>query len=289
MTESQPQTQDAVRVEDLPELVSLRVERSGHLAEVTLLGPGKGNAMGPDFWRELPLVFATLDADPQVCAIVLTGSGQNFSYGLDLPAIMPSWGEYLDGEALASARTGLLQEIRRLQEAVTSIAAVRKPVIAAVSGWCVGGGVDVISAADIRLASADARFSVREVKVAMVADLGSLQRLAPIIGEGHLRELAFTGRDIDAARAEKIGLVNDVYPDSPAVLDAARALAGEIAANPPLVVQGVKDVLSVNSEQQIASGLRYVATWNSAFLPSKDLAEAVQAFLQRRDPEFIGE
>ena len=123
------------------------------------------------------------------------------------------------------------------------MAGCRKPVIAAVSGWCIGGGVDVIAAADIRLASADAKFSIREVKVAIVADLGSLQRLAGIIGEGHLRELAFTGKDIDAARAEKIGLVNDVYPDQDAVLAAARELAADIAANPPLVVQGVKDVL----------------------------------------------
>ena len=148
-------------------------------------------------------------------------------------------------------------------------------MIAAVSGWCIGGGVDVVAAADIRLASADAKFSVREVKVAIVADLGSLQRLAGIIGEGHLRELAYTGKDIDAARAEKIGLVNDVYPDQDAVLAAARELAAEIAANPPLVVQGVKDVLGHEREREVADGLRYVAAWNAAFLPSKDLGEAV--------------
>jgi enoyl-CoA hydratase len=162
-------------------------------------------------------------------------------------------------------------------------------VIAAVSGWCIGGGVDVITAADIRLASADAKFSVREVKVAIVADIGSLQRLAPIIGEGHLRELALTGKDIDAARAEKIGLVNDVYPDQETLLAAARKLAEEIATNPPLVVQGVKDVLNARTEPEVADGLRYVSAWNAAFLPSKDLAEAVQAFMERRKPEFKGE
>ncbi|WP_158885730.1 crotonase/enoyl-CoA hydratase family protein [Amycolatopsis anabasis] len=275
--------------ENLPDLVSLKVERTGHVAEVTLLGPAKGNAMGPDFWRELPLVFGALDEDPEVRVIVLTGSGKHFSYGLDLPAMMPGWAEYLTGEALAAPRTKFLNEVRKLQESVNSVAATRKPVIAAVSGWCIGGGVDVVSAADIRLASADAKFSVREVKVAIVADLGSLQRLASVIGEGHLRELALTGKDIDAARAEKIGLVNDVYPDQEAVLAAARSLAEEIAANPPLVVQGVKDVLSINTERQIADGLRYVSSWNAAFLPSKDLAEAVQAFLERRQPEFKGE
>jgi enoyl-CoA hydratase len=273
---------------DHDNLVSLKVDIADGVAEVTLLGPGKGNAMGPDFWRELPVVFRALDADPAVRAVVVTGSGAHFSYGLDLPAMMPIWAELLDGSALAAPRTRFLNEIRTLQDAVTAVAACRKPVIAAVSGWCIGGGVDVISAADIRLASEDAKFSVREVKVAIVADIGSLQRLVGIIGEGHLRELAYTGRDVDAARAERIGLVNDVYPDQAAVLAAARSLAADIAANPPLVVQGVKDVLDRQREQDVAAGLRYVSAWNAAFLPSEDLGEAVQAFLERRSPKFNG-
>lgn len=270
------------------DLVSLKVDIADRVAEVTLLGPGKGNAMGPDFWRELPLVFGELDADPEVHAIVLTGSGANFSYGLDLPAMMPHWAPLLADRAFAAPRTKFLDEVRALQDAVTSVAACRKPVVAAVSGWCIGGGLDVIAAADVRLASADAKFSVREVKVAIVADLGSLQRLAGIVGEGHLRELAYTGKDVGAARAEKIGLVNDVYEDQAALLAAARELAAEIAANPPLVVQGVKDVLGQQREPHVADGLRYVAAWNAAFLPSEDLAEAAQAFLERRAPEFRG-
>ncbi|RJQ77850.1 crotonase/enoyl-CoA hydratase family protein [Pseudonocardiaceae bacterium YIM PH 21723] len=273
----------------MPELKALQVEVKDHVAEVTLLGPGKGNAQGPDFWRELPIVFRAIDADPEIRAVVLTGSGKNFTYGLDLPAMMGGWADILGGEALAGPRTKFLGELRELQASVTSLADCRKPVIAAVHGWCIGGGVDVITAADIRLASADAKFSVREVKVAIVADLGSLQRLSGIVGEGHLRELAFTGKDIDAARAERIGLVNDVYPDQEAVLAAARELAAEIAGNPPLVVQGTKDVLNQQREPKVAEGLRYVGAWNSAFLPSKDLGEAVTAFMQRRPPEFKGE
>jgi enoyl-CoA hydratase len=253
-----------------------------------IVGPGKGNAMGPDFWRELPVVFGALDADPQVRAVVLTGDGDHFSYGLDLQAMMPGFAGLMSDGALAGARTELLHDIRRLQSSVNAVAACRKPVIAAVSGWCIGGGVDVIAAADIRLAAADARFSVREVRVAIVADLGSLQRLAGIIGDGHLRELAFTGADIDAERAMRIGLVNDVHPDRDAVLAAAHELAGAIAANPPLVVQGIKDVLSTGRERQVADGLRYVAAWNAAFLPSHDLGEAAQAFFERRSPHFKG-
>lgn len=273
----------------MTDYVSLRVERTGQIAEVSLLGPGKGNAMGPDLWRELPEAFATLDAEPEVRAIVLTGSGEHFSYGLDLPAMMGDLAPALgSGTAGASARTELLETVRRLQAAITSVAKCRTPVVAAVSGWCVGAGVDLIAAADVRVASADAKFSVREVKVAIVADLGSLQRLAGIIGDGHLRELAFTGKDIDAARAERIGLVNDVYPDRDAALAAARELAEEIAANSPLVVRGVKDVLDHDREPRVEAGLRYVAAWNAAFLPSEDLTEAVTAFAERRPPRFTG-
>jgi enoyl-CoA hydratase len=269
-------------------LVSLKVDTSGGVAEVTLLGPGKGNAMGPDFWRELPIVFGELDRDDDVRAVILTGSGANFSYGLDLPAMSGDWAGLLGDRALAKPRTDFLARLRELQDSVTAIAKCRKPVIAAISGWCIGGGLDVIAATDIRLASADAKFSLREAKVAIVADLGSLHRLAGIIGEGHLRELAFTARDIDAARAERIQLVNDVYPDQAALLAAARAMAADIAANPPLVVQGVKDVLGHQREHDVAAGLRYVGAWNAAFLPSEDLAEAVQAFVERRPPEFNG-
>ena len=156
-----------------------------------------------------------------------------------------------------------------MQQSITAVADCRTPVIASVHGWCIGGGVDLISAVDIRYASADAKFSVREVKLAIVADVGSLARLPLILSDGHLRELALTGKDIDAARAEKIGLVNDVYDDAEASLAAAHATAREIAANPPLVVQGIKDVLDEQRTAQVSASLRYVAAWNSAFLPSQ--------------------
>lgn len=162
-------------------------------------------------------------------------------------------------------------------------------MIAAVHGWCIGGGVDLISAADIRYASADAKFSVREVKVAMVADLGTLARLPAIIGDGHVRELALTGKNIDAARAEKIGLVNDVFESPEATLAAAHATAQEIAQNPPLVVHGIKNVLDHSRSAGVHDSLRYVAAWNSAFLQSLDLREAVSAVFEKRPPVFRGE
>ncbi|GED98098.1 crotonase/enoyl-CoA hydratase family protein [Gordonia crocea] len=258
------------------------------IAEVTLIGPGKGNAMGPDFWSELLPLFTALDGDPGVRAVVLAGSGKHFSFGLDLPAMSGDFGKVLAADAKAGPRTEFHDLIKRMQAGINAVADCRKPVIAAISGWCIGGGVDLITAADVRYASSDAKFSVREVRVAIVADMGSLARLGAIVGDGHLRELAFTGKDIDAARAEKIGLVNDVYEDGDAVLAAARAAAREIADLPPLVVQGVKTVLDHSRRAQVEDSLRYVATWNAAFLPSEDLTEAITAVFEKRPPKFQG-
>jgi enoyl-CoA hydratase len=268
---------------------SVTVDVDGHVAQVTLVGPGKGNAMGPAFWDEMPDVFATLDADPDVRAIVLTGSGRNFSYGLDLPAMGDTLGAMMADGGLAKPRSEFHARLQKMQGSITAVADCRTPTIASVHGWCIGGGVDLISAVDIRYASADAKFSVREVKLAIVADVGSLARLPLILSDGHLRELALTGKYIDAARAEKIGLVNDVYDDAEASLAAAHATAKEIAANPPLVVNGIKDVLDEQRTAAVSASLRYVAAWNSAFLASKDLTEGISAMFAKRAPEFKGE
>src|SRR6201988_2555536 len=268
---------------------SVTVDINDHVAQVTLIGPGKGNAMGPAFWSEMPEVFAKLDADREVRAIVITGSGKNFSYGLDVPAMGGMFAPLMAERALARPRTDFPAGVLRMQKAINAVADCRTPTIASVHGWCIGGAVDLISAVDIRYASADAKFSVREVKLAIVADMGSLARLPLILNDGHLRELALTGKDISAARAEKIGLVNAVYEDAEATLAAAHATAAEIAANPPLVVNGVKDVLDQQRIARVSESLRYVAAWNAAFLPSKDLTEGLKATFEKRKPEFMGE
>jgi enoyl-CoA hydratase len=175
-----------------------------------------------------------------------------------------------------------------MQASISSVADCPKPVVAAVHGYCIGGGVDLITACDIRVASADAVFSVRETKMAIVADLGSLQRLPAIIGAGHLAELAYTGKDIAVERAKEIGLVNHVLPDAEAAVEAAQSLAAEIASNSPLVVQGTKTVIQTRDRRTIQDGLDYVAVWNSGFLQSDDLIEAVSAFMEKRPPKFTG-
>ena len=270
--------------------LDLSIDDDHHVATVVLRGAaaGKANRMGPAFWAEMPTAFEWLDAAPQVRAVVLRGEGAQFSHGLDLATMGGELGAVLGDGALARERAQLLGVIERLQRAMSCVAACRKPVVAAIAGWCVGGGVDLITACDVRLCAADARFSVREVKLAMVADVGTLARLPALVGQGHARLLALTGDDIDAARALRIGLVEDVYDTHAALFDAARALARRMADNPPLVVQGIKQVLNAASERAAAESLRTVALWNAAFLPSHDLREAMTAFLAKRPPRFEG-
>ncbi len=262
----------------------ITADRAGDVATLTLTAP----TMPPRFFAECERRFGELAADETLRAIVVRSSAKGFSFGLDLAAAMSDWGPKLTGGGLAQARSELRTMILQLQRGFTAIAACPVPVIAAIHGRCIGGGVDLISACDLRIATADASFSVRETRVAMVADLGSLQRLPAIIGPAHTRELAYTGKDIDAARALAIGLVNDVVADRAAVWAAADVMAQEIAGNPPLVVRGVKQVLDHGVGKSVADGLEYVATWNAAFLASEDLGEALAAFLQKRPPRFTG-
>jgi enoyl-CoA hydratase len=270
----------------------LTIERDGEVATVWLDRPEARNAMGPDLWRDLPLAMQSVSDDSSVRVVVIAAKGPHFSVGLDLKSmgglLADGGGEKSTPPSMATRARGARSEVLRLQASVTAVEACPKPVIAAVHGYCIGGGVDLISACDIRLASADAIFSVREAKVAIVADLGSLQRLPRIISAGHLAELAFTGKDIDAARAKEIGLVNDVSVDADGVLKAAYELAREIAANSPVAVQGTKAVLAANDGRTVAEGLEYVATWNAGMLASDDLVEAMMAFMEKRTPKFTG-
>lgn len=265
----------------------LDVARDGHVATVTLAGPDGRSTMDEAFFLGLGETFRALDADEEVRAVVLTGTGGNFSFGLDLKAAAGTFGPML-GRTDAGPRVEFLRLIRAWQGTLDAVAKCRKPTIAAISGWCIGGGVDVAAACDVRVCSEDAVFSIREAKMAIVADLGSLQRLVGVIGDGHLRELALTAEDFDAARAERIGLVNAVHPDADATLAAAQEIAGRIAANSPLVLQGVKDVLDAERGPRVEAGLRYTAVWNSAFLMSEDFQEAMASFMEKRAPDYKG-
>ncbi|MEA1902507.1 MAG: crotonase/enoyl-CoA hydratase family protein [Actinomycetota bacterium] len=263
----------------------IEVTQDGHVATLWLNRPEKRNAMSEDMWADIPAAMAALDADSSVRVIVLAARGPAFSVGIDINMLM---GLQPSGDSQAAANMQLYEKILELQQTISCFADSPKPVIAAIHGYCLGAGVDLITACDIRLAAADAVFSVRETKVGLVADVGSLQRLPAIVGPGVTAEMAFTGGDYEAAWAKAKGLVNDVYDDYASLEDAVSALAHSIAANSPLVIQGIKRVLAAAEGRTVEEALDYVAQWNSSFLLSNDLMEAMAAFVEKRDANYTG-
>ena len=265
--------------------LSVEPDNDGVLT-VTLLGPGKGNAMGPEFWDELPRAMDDINRMPDVRCVVFRGSGDHFSYGLNIAQMMPNLGKMTTGTIVAEQRAELMAMIRQMQSGFLKMHQSPKPIIAAVHGWCIGGGVNMIAAADIRLCSREAKFSLREAKLAITPDIGGLQFLPLIIGQGLTREMAFTGNDYDASFVERIGLVNHVYDTPDALFAAADELARQIADNPASAVQGAKQVLNYGMNKSIEDGLQYVAVWNSSQLQSDDFSEAMQATQERRKAKF---
>jgi enoyl-CoA hydratase len=256
---------------------------SDKIATVTLLK----TTMPPAFFVDIEALFRRLATEREVRAVVVQSSAKAFSFGLDLRAAMNELGPHLAG-SLAAGRMELLGLIQRLQGSFNVISTCPVPVIVAIHGPCIGGGLDLATAGDIRLATRDATFSLRETRIGIVADLGSLQRLPRLCGQGVVRELAFTGKDIAAERAVSIGLVNELFDDVTSLHAGARKLAVEIANNPPLTVRGVKAVLDYGEGKTVADGLAYVAAWNAAFLASEDLTEAMMAFIEKRPPRYTG-
>ncbi len=258
-------------------------EKENHIIWLTLNRPEKRNAMNLELLQGLMDLFERYDQDPDVRVVVVKGEGKSFCAGMELAALA----ELLEAST-ADYRERLRREIVRYQESMSVLEKCRKPVIAAIHGACVGGGVDLASACDIRLASKETVFSVRETKLALVADLGTLQRLPYIIGEPWARELALTGRDFTGPEAKEIGFVTHLCEDQTALYQKARELAEEIAACSPLAVQGVKDVMRFNRDYGVDAGLKYVAQKNAAILICEDALEAITAHVEKRRPVFKG-
>jgi len=271
----------------------LCIERKGAVGTLWLDRAEKRNAMSPEMWTALPAAMAELGSDSELRAVVLAARGKSFCVGLDLVSL--GAGGAVDGagggapSSRAVANLAQLEVTRGFQAAISSVADCPVPVIAAIHGHCLGGGIDLATACDMRLAAADATFSIRETRIGIVADVGTLQRLPAIVSAGHVAELAYSGKDIDAARAEKIGLVNDVYPDVEAAQAAAYELAEEIAANSPLAVRGTKFILKQSEELTTEQSLLLNGMWTMiTSLQSNDLKEAMKAFMEKRAPEFTG-
>jgi len=262
---------------------AFEVTRDGSVVHLRFTRPEASNAMDMDFWRSFGPALKALDATGEVRALVLSGEGKNFCAGMDISVF--SGGAILNTDK-ASDRQAFHQTARELQDTLTTLEKVRFPVIAAIQGACVGGGLDLISACDIRLASADAYFRIEEINIGMMADIGSLQRLPKLMPEGVVRELAYTGTTLKADRAERLGLVNAVHPDADAVLTAALDMARTIATKAPLAVSGSKAALNHARDHTVAEGLEWIAVMQGSLWSPADVMAAIQARMARTEGEF---
>jgi enoyl-CoA hydratase len=254
------------------------------VAHMELARPDKFNAMDHDMFAAIGDTFRALGRDGRVRAILLSGRGKHFTAGLDLEYASRQFAPNPDPGRAAEVR---LRHIEWLQDAFSAAEEARAPVVAAIHGGCIGAGVDLASACDIRVASADAFFQIAEVDVAITADLGTLQRLGYLIPQGVLRELTYTGRRMGAEEAARYGLVaGDLAADRDACLAAGMAIAKTIAAKSPLAVAGAKKSLNHSRGRTVDEGLRDVALWNAATLVSADLTEAIKARLGKTEPSF---
>jgi 2,4-dienoyl-CoA reductase (NADPH2) len=264
---------------------TLTVSLVDHIATITLNRPDKANAMNLAMWHEIRQAFKWVDATPEARVAILQGEGKAFTSGIDLQMMM-GMGDQIQNDCEARTRENLRQVILDLQDTLTSLERCRKPVLAAIHGACIGGGIDLITCADMRYCSSDATFSIKEIDIGMTADVGTLQRLPKLIGEGMARELAYTGRKFDAAEALAMRLVNRVFDSREALQIGVRELAASIAAKSPLSIRGVKEMITYARDHSVADGLNYVATWNAAMLLSNDLQESMMANMGKRKPEF---
>lgn len=264
---------------------TLSVSLTDHIAVIRLNRPEKANAMNLPMWREIRTAFEWVDATPTARVAILEAEGKTFTSGIDLQMMM-GLGAQIQNECEGRKREALRSIILDLQDTLTSLERCRKPVLAAVHGACVGGGIDLITCADMRYCSSDAYFTIKEIDIGMTADVGTLQRLPKLIGEGMARELAYTGRKVDAAEARDIHLVNRVFESPEALRAGVLEIAAGIAAKSPLSIRGTKEMISYARDHSVADGLKYIATWNAAMLMSNDLQEAMMANMGKRPAEF---
>ncbi len=261
------------------------------VAHLRMIRPERANSMIPAFWTELPRIITRLSDEAAARVVVLSAEGRHFCSGMDTTVFTGEGGIADAGGASKRTNPGRLAANFRLmamhaQEAFNSFEKARMPIITAIQGACVGGGVDMISASDMRYATQDAFFCIQEINIGMTADVGTLQRLPKIIAPGIVAELAYTGRRMPAARAREVGLVNEVYPDHASMMEAVMAVAGEIASKSPLAVLGTKQTMLYTREHSVADGLEYIATWNASMLDPADMAEAFTAQAEKRPPVY---
>ncbi len=264
---------------------SLTVTITDKIAHVVLNRPAEMNSMNAAFWRELPDAIRSIDEQAAARVIVISSTGKHFTAGMDLSVFTNPNNISMQGDP-GRAAENLRRLVLQRQDAFNVLETVRMPVLAAIQGGCIGGGVDMVSAADCRYCTADAFFCIKETDLGMTADVGTLQRLPHLIPQGMIRELAYTGGKLPAQRAKEIGLVNEIYPDQASMLDAVMNIAREIAQRSPLAVAGCKEMINYTRDHTVADSLKYIATWQSGMFRPEDMTKVFMAKQQKTEPAF---
>ena len=256
-----------------------------HVAHIRFSRPDKRNAMNRAFWEEIRHVFAVEIGEQRFDArvAVISSTGPHFTSGMDLSVFTDI---VADSGDPARRREHFRRGLLAYQESFTVIEKSRVPVLAAIQGGCIGGGVDMVSACDMRYCTGDAFFVVKEIDLGMVADVGTLQRLPHLMPQGLVRELAYTGRNLPADEALRCGLVNHVYDSQTAMLDGVMGIARDIAAKSPLAVSGSKEMINYTRDHTVDEALNYMSVWNAAFIHGEDMPEAFRAMQEKRPPRF---
>ena len=256
------------------------------IAHIVLKRPEAYNTMIPEFWSELPEIVRTLDDTGEARAIVISSTGKHFTAGMDLSVFTSDRTAGGRDAEMGRRRANFRRDVLRLQETFSCLDRARMPVLAAVQGGCIGGGVDMISACDMRYCSEDAFFCIQEINIGMTADVGTFPRLPQLIPQGIVRELAYTGRRLAAHEALEVGLVNRVFPSHEALVAGVLAVAREIAERSPLAVWGSKEMLNYARDHSIADGLDYIATWQTGMFQPTDMLESFAAKSESRKPSY---
>ena len=259
------------------------VDIADQVAHVRLSRPDELNTMVPEFWAELPEIVTSISDQASARAVVISSTGKHFSAGMDLSVFA---GGHDDEHEAGRTRARIRSTVKRLQWSFTALEKARIPVLTAVQGGCIGGAVDLVTAADLRYCTADAWFCVMETNIGMTADVGTLQRLGTVMPEGVARELVFTGRRMPAQRAFEVGLVQQVYPDHDTLVAGVLETAREIATKSPLAIWGAKVAMSFARDHGVDASLDQIADWQSGMFHPTDMVEAFTAKAEKRDPVF---
>ncbi|HYL60575.1 MAG TPA: crotonase/enoyl-CoA hydratase family protein [Candidatus Acidoferrales bacterium] len=264
------------------------------IAHIVLNRPEKRNSMIAEFWDELPQIIGDIDDNARARAIVISSTGPHFTSGLDVSAFAAGGGNPVADQNEADQRrarrhrgAGFYSNVTRMQRSFSSLENCRVPVLAAIQGGCIGGGVDLVTACDMRYATEDAFLTIFEINIGLTADVGTFPRLVKLIPEGVVRELAYTGRRMPAREAQAIGLVNRVFADQKQMLEGVTAIAREIASKAPLAVYGCKRMINYARDHSTADGLDYVGIWNASMLQPDEVLEAMTSNAQKRAGDFV--